>query len=217
MFRILVAVFATLVAGSHAALAATQILRANGEISVSMDRENWRPIDKSTLLIGGHWIKTAKNSIIDLRFDDDSLLRIKENSLVRLDKIEMSDAVEIQIDAKEGGICAVAADFQGASKFEVKTLAGVTGVRERNVEFAVDARGDFQCHKGTLVAVYVVTGIAPILVLKDHEIVLVNEFNDKWNKPGSSQTVIRPPTEKELKTIEENIAGLKMSDSEKRH
>lgn len=163
-----------LLLGEIVSQAGVQFLQAKGTVLVSHDKgKKWNAIKLDKPLQPRVWLKTAADSFADVRFEDGSLMRVTENSVVGIDKSTMDhDGVEIQIDLREGRMCGIGKDFRTSSKYEVKTAVGVCGLRDLDTWFDVSSKGKFRCVRGKMVVVYVFNGVtvAPITLNPSDEI-----------------------------------------------
>ena len=122
----------------------------------------WNDLQSGQTLKPGTAIRTANDSSVDLFLGDNGpLVKLLENTTLGLDKLNyevtgVDTVIETSLDLKSGGIVGIVSKLSAASKYEVKTPNGVSGVRGTSeTEFRVFANGVTQVFKGDMVSVYV--------------------------------------------------------------
>ncbi len=106
-------------------------------------RGPWKPLRKGSKLSKKDYLKTDKDSRVEITLPDGSKLRVAENSLIKMKSL-LSGAgskKKINIELKSGKVWAtVKKALGGEQKFEIKTENAVAGVR--GTIFRVDYHKD---------------------------------------------------------------------------
>lgn len=139
--------------------AAIVVLRCQGEVKAATHGS--KPTRK---LAAGRveWpqmlVLTGNNGFADLKLEDGSLARVKENSVVSVD---LTKPDESQLDLKKGAAIFVAKRSQPEFKFEVVFLFGICGARSEQIEFAANENGKVENVFGQVVTVWMAPSGVP--------------------------------------------------------
>jgi len=105
-------------------------------------RTKWYPVINKLGLKTGDKIKTGKNSSAILVFDDGSSLKIKQNSIIKVDELSLDFAkkiAKISCNApKKGSFLANVKHALFKPKFEIKTPIAVAAVRGTDLVIETD-------------------------------------------------------------------------------
>ena len=140
---------------------AAQVKKVVGTASYT-DAKGGGPIKEGDILFQGASITTGAGSYVDLFLgvNGDSL-RVEADSTITLNKLDYTNAGEIivntQMDVQKGAVVAnVINKLSKASKYEIKTAAGVAGIRGTVVRagaagvFTLQGKVEFRLNNGTL-------------------------------------------------------------------
>ncbi len=149
-------------ADAHAASpGAAQVKKVVGSVTYT-DAKGGGPLTEGQILFQGTTITTGAGSYADLNLgvNGDSL-RVEADSTLALNKLEYTRAGEIvvntQMDVQKGAVVAnVINKLSKASKYEIKTPAGVAGIRGTALRagaagvFTLSGKVEFRLNNGTL-------------------------------------------------------------------
>ena len=140
---------------------AAQVKKVVGTASYT-DAKGGGPLKEGDILFQGASITTGAGSYVDLFLgvNGDSL-RVEADSTITLNKLEYTNAGEVivntQMDVQKGAVVAnVINKLSKASKYEIKTAAGVAGIRGTVVRagaagvFTLQGKVEFRLNNGTL-------------------------------------------------------------------
>ena len=140
---------------------AAQVKKVVGTASYT-DAKGGGPLKEGDILFQGASITTGAGSYVDLFLgvNGDSL-RVEADSTITLNKLDYTNAGEIivntQMDVQKGAVVAnVINKLSKASKYEIKTAAGVAGIRGTVVRagaagvFTLQGKVEFRLNNGTL-------------------------------------------------------------------
>jgi hypothetical protein len=101
-----------------------------------------RPRLVGDALYTGEWVRTAPGARVELALADGSVVRVVEDSLVRLGALELTAGLKrkVQLELMRGTVETEAAPGGEDSLFEVRTRSAVAGVR--GTHFRVSAQED---------------------------------------------------------------------------
>jgi hypothetical protein len=136
------------------------IVRLNGHARCSTDAgKTWRMAKDGDTLDSGAMIQTAKKSELDLvlggraEAQPDNLVRLAEDTLLRLDKVAKKRSAgsqetveEISLDLRTGAIAGNVRSLAAASRYEVTLASGIAGLREGS--YRLRANGELAVLKG---------------------------------------------------------------------
>jgi hypothetical protein len=161
-----------------------QILVIRGRAKVSHDKgEHWSAARVGQRLRANDALLTAKYSTVDIGFQNIGAVRLASKTRLGLDRFGFEDEIQdLQLDLRAGRIVVLSDRLSRTSKFEIKTTAGVVGVREEPAGFDTDSMGLVRCMWGLLIEVFVVNGvmIPPVTLGPDSKTVMP-KFGDEPN------------------------------------
>ncbi|HOK41104.1 MAG TPA: FecR domain-containing protein [bacterium] len=104
--------------------------------------ENWLELKEGMIVKQGSQIRTGKESIVDLKFDEKTFIRISENTITTLEKAIAGEQVnkklffsksqpmkKISLKMEKGNILSKVGKLSSQSEFTIKTPTAVCGVR----------------------------------------------------------------------------------------
>ena len=108
---------------------------------------SYMPLKVGTVLRSGSSIRTSGGSSVDLALGkNNGVMRVTEGTTLALDKLTYTETgadvvIETQVDLKEGRLLGNASrKMSPASKYEVKTPAGVAGIRGTKYDIRANGR-----------------------------------------------------------------------------
>ncbi len=143
-------------AGAEPVPQVIQVLRIKGQARYSSDNKTWHSLKKGEVLQSGTMIQTAEKSAVDLQLGDwgaaptlidvpngslrtpeelkANTVRLYENSVLDIGKLTSDrtgtgEVSETQLDLRAGQIMGGVRKSSTASRYEIKCLKGVAGVR----------------------------------------------------------------------------------------
>jgi hypothetical protein len=133
-----------LVAG-NASLTYTQalVLYAAGDVrsSAAGSTAGWQPVSAGDLIVSEQALKTGAGSTCEIQFGERAVVRIDENSEVRLEEVLLKPReTRISLRAAAGSVLCKVEKLSGDESFRVKTKTAVCGVR--GTEFGVTVAAD---------------------------------------------------------------------------
>ena len=138
-----------------------------GLVSYSDEDGQGMPLKAETVLHPGAVIQTESSGLAEIAFDGGAgILRLSGNTTLVLQKMTAlrareGDVVEIQLTLKTGAIIGRTDKFRPGSNFEIKTSAGLAGVRQGL--YRVDASGKTEVAEGLVLFVATRDGAAPAM------------------------------------------------------
>ncbi|MBU8898538.1 hypothetical protein DRW03_07500 [Corallococcus sp. H22C18031201] len=122
--------------------AVARLRAASGDVSVGPNPAELRPRVAGDALYTGELVNTAKGAQAELALADGSVVRVAQESLVRLGTLELTAQMQrkVQLELLHGTVETEAAKGGVGSVFEVRTRGAVAGVR--GTRFRVSAQGD---------------------------------------------------------------------------
>lgn len=102
-----------------------------GPVKAGASLDGLKPVAAGAMLPGFTWIKTGSGGRVALGLADGSRLRLAPNSLLLVGNLHLNKELRrvVELELKKGDIEAAVAPGGSGSKFEVRTKAGVAGVR----------------------------------------------------------------------------------------
>ena len=134
-----------------------RVVAIHGTPEVSFDGSSWAPLSRGERLQEGAWIRTSGGSVADLDLGrNGSQLRVMPESTLSFgaltyERTSVETIVNTQIDLQEGRVIGHVQKLSAASKYEVKTPAGVAGIR--GTKFDISAEGKVVVSEGSVVVV----------------------------------------------------------------
>ncbi|MBJ6762534.1 FecR domain-containing protein [Myxococcaceae bacterium JPH2] len=122
--------------------AVARLRAASGDVAVGPNPAELRPRVTGDALYTGELVNTAKGAQAELALADGSVVRVAQESLVRLGTLELTAQMQrkVQLELLHGTVETEAAKGGVGSVFEVRTRGAVAGVR--GTRFRVSAQGD---------------------------------------------------------------------------
>lgn len=183
-------------AGAEGIPQGIQVLQIKGQARFSNDKQTWHSLKKGEILQPGAMIQTAGKSTVDLQLSDRSsapipidasksllrtleeskanTIRLYENSVLDIGKltVDRTDAGEVsdtQLDLSAGRMMGAVRRSSSASRYEIKFLNGVAGVREGI--FVMNSSGEMDVLNGTaIIALEAADGSTPVkIVAANHQ------------------------------------------------
>lgn len=120
----------------------------------------WKKLEVGRILNPGAKVRTESASQVDLFLDRNGpVVRVMEQSILGLDKLYFESnrddvIIETQLNLIEGRILGSVKKMASASKYEVKTPAGIAGIR--GTDYDISANGSIRVIQGSVV--FVTTG-----------------------------------------------------------
>ncbi|MDH5680958.1 MAG: FecR domain-containing protein [Spirochaetota bacterium] len=112
----------------------------------------WSKVHRSgVVLLKKDRVKTGDNSLLELIFDDGSLLQLQSNSVMSLREFEYSrKGRAVNLNLKKGSLYTVVARLGKKGRFQISTVSAVVGVRgtEFYVSVSKDDKVDVEVYKG---------------------------------------------------------------------
>ncbi len=137
LFPVSAALWAATVCSAAEPLAEITIVAGGAEV-VRADTRRTEPAARDMELYVGDTVRTRYDGKVEILFDQGTLLRLGENTEVRLQQTEDQNGVFVAI----GRLWARIKKLFGRSKFEVETPAAVAGVRGTTLRVDVRADGE---------------------------------------------------------------------------
>ncbi len=114
----------------------------------------WKVIRRSgSILLQSDSVKTGRNGMLELRFEDGSNLKIFKNSSISLKEYKYSkNGRKVHIKIHKGGLFADVSKLRRKSKFHVSTVSAVVGVRGTSFYVSLSPRGatKVEVYKGSV-------------------------------------------------------------------
>ncbi len=111
-------------------------------------------LEAGALLGGGDMVRTGPRSFADLRFRDEVIIRIKQNSLFRIDRLarDRNGSLRAGLDLSAGTALLSFKKLQRGDSAEVRTPTSVAGVRGTSFGVSVSENRDvrFEVLEGTI-------------------------------------------------------------------
>jgi hypothetical protein len=155
-----------------------QVLKVNGKARYSSDNTTWHSLKKGDVIQPAALIQTAEKSTVDLQLCEQgaaqtsidapngsirtpdelraNTIRLFENSVldiskVTVDRTNSGEVLETQLDLRSGRIMGGVRKSSTASKYEIKFLKGVAGVRDG--VYLMNSSGELDVLYGTAIVV----------------------------------------------------------------
>ncbi len=129
-----------------------RVQAVEGSAKYSTGGGAWLPLKAGTSLQAGATITTAANSHVDVYLGiNGPSIRITAESTVGLDKLTYTDTgadavIETQLNLKKGVLMGSVRKLSAASRYEIKTPAGVAGIR--GTDYIIDDKMQLFILKG---------------------------------------------------------------------
>ena len=162
----LMASLASAMAAPAEAIPGKAIVRGvQGLVSYSDDDGQGQPLKAETVLQTGAVIQTESSGLAEIAFDGGAgIVRLGTNTTVVLQKLAedraRGEVVEIQLTLQSGSIIGKTDKLRPTSSFEIKTAAGLAGVRHG--VYRVDASGKTEVAGGLVTFAAVSGGTASV-------------------------------------------------------
>ncbi len=157
---------------------AVQVLRVKGHARYSVDNKTWQPLKKGDVLPPTVMIQTAAKSTVDIQPGDENAaptsidadsgsirapdelkantIRVYENSVLDIakltsDRANAAEVSETQLDLRAGRMMGAVRKSPNASRYEIKFLNGVAGVRDG--VYILSSSGSLDVLYGTTIVV----------------------------------------------------------------
>lgn len=169
---------------------AAKVVRIKGSARYATTANVWQPLKVGDVLNAGAIVQTAADSRVDLVLGegsvdetpastwggssalgggggayqpvaDQNFVRIWENSVMAIDKLQVADTgadqiTETSLDVRSGRIFGTVKKLSAGSKYEIKIPNGVAGIR--GTIFSISADGILSVMSGSVVIAYAGTG-----------------------------------------------------------
>ncbi|GEM_PF-2061853 len=164
----------------------------------------WLSLKAGTALQAGATVSTAANSHVDVYLGiNGPTIRITEDSTVGIDKLTYTDTgadavIETQLNLKKGVLMGSVRKLAAASRYEIKTPAGVAGIR--GTDYVITDK----C------ALFILRGLGHVAyILPDSNILSESvSTGEAFVPPGNK----RPITKSEFDSYSREIAAMSTSD-----
>jgi len=144
-----------------------------GNVHKGDNSSNWKIIRQvGTILLQSDKIRTDHNSKAEIQFDNGSLLRVLDNSVVSLNNYNRSNG-GINVNLKKGSIFANVNKLRRGSQFKISTVTAVVGVRGTQFYVSIDENNKMkvEVYRGE---VEVLAGKRSVSVKKGYETIIIN-------------------------------------------
>ena len=108
---------------------------AEGEVRYLKSKSSsWKDVEIGDVLKEGGSVKTGADSLVDLKFNDGTGMRITENSIFSIDDVSL---VNVSVGLEKGGLISKFTKKFSAQEFSVHTPSAVAGIRGTELIFKV--------------------------------------------------------------------------------
>jgi hypothetical protein len=143
-----------------------QVWEVFGRVTYSLPGGPPRPLKIGTDLPYGAVVKTGEGSGVEMRFGKNAMMRLTQNSVLSLDKMESGVAPEgrtmdVEMTLSQGSLVGNLKKLFADSKFEVKIASGVVSMREG--QYRISSEAYLVLLSGNMLFAYVPTTGEPAL------------------------------------------------------
>ncbi len=141
------------------------VLSKKGEVELIRDNKT-EPLQLNSFVVKGDLIQTKAGSSVDLEFPGGALLRVKENSSLRINSILFQENTQVELNLLKGKVFAkIKNKLKEKESFRIKTPTMIAGVR--GTEFSVSEdeipkimvlEGEVSAEKEAIPTIAVVSG-----------------------------------------------------------
>jgi hypothetical protein len=182
-----------------------QVSAVEGSAKYSTGGGAWLPLKAGTKLQAGSTVTTAAKSHVDVYLGiNGPSIRITADSTVGIDKLTYTDTgadavIETQLNLKKGVMMGSVRKLAAASRYEIKTPAGVAGIR--GTDYVITDK----------LELYILKGLGHVAyILPDGNILSESvSTGEAFVPPGNK----RPITKSEFDNYSRQIADMNTSDN----